>query len=544
MRDERRLVVYEVVRRHRRGESVRAIALAVRIARKTVKNILSEQEERREQGESAVERELPPQRTPRASKLDPYQEQIAAWLDEFPNLTAVRLREKLREQGFEGRYTIVRMYLKKWRAKKQPAARAVQIVETLPGQQGQFDWSPCPLENDLVVQLWSFTLSWCRARCLRAHDNSRQSTIFRCLVESFEELGGVPEEAVTDSMPGVVDRWECDRPILNIRCVDFAAYYGFALHIAPRGDGAYKGKVERGFRDVKGNLLNGRHFYSREEFAAGLAWWVPDEYMPRPHPTVADRTRLEMLEQERPYLKALPRCPYDTRDVGIRLVDSTAHVLHETNFYPVPEEQIGELVYVCAGPDRLEIFDRGVHRLAEHDRLPDGAGKRIRDPARARRGHYDVQLLAARLASWGPLAENFASQLRTRKRYVGPELNFILGLQVRWSADDIVKSLAHAAKYHAYDARAVERILEAKFSPRRFDEQLADTTRARIRGLMNDHPVHQRSLHAYAALRTGDRRNTQEDTDVPKEPAQTPDGDDHDRTHGSARRTSSEEDGS
>ena len=29
---------------------------------------------------------------------------------------------------------------------------------------------------------------------------------------------------------------------------------------------------------------------------------------------------------------------------------------------------IGQLVYVCVGPDRLEVFDRGVHAIGEHAR--------------------------------------------------------------------------------------------------------------------------------------------------------------------------------
>ena len=50
------------------------------------------------------------------------------------------------------------------------------------------------------------------------------------------------------------------------------------------------------------------------------------------------------------------------------------------NLDPVPEAHIGELLYVCVGPERLEVFDRGVHRLAELARIPDGW--RSRSPRR------------------------------------------------------------------------------------------------------------------------------------------------------------------
>ena len=224
--------------------------------------------------------------------------------------------------------------------------------------------------------------------------------------------------------------------------------------------------------------------------------------MQRPHP-LTKRPIAEMLDEERPYLQALPRVPYDTRDIVQRHVDSTAHILYETNLYPVPEKHLGQLVYVCVGPDRLEIFDRGVHAIGEHARIPDGAGQTAASD-RKRRGRYDITLLQERVAAWGPAAEDFATKLRMRKRTPGPELDYILKLQVTWSVDDIVAAIEHATKYGAFDGRAIERILEARFRPRRLAEQIADATRAQIRDAMRDHPVEQRALSTYETLRLGD----------------------------------------
>ena len=47
MNEARRLVAYEVVRRHARGESMRGIARATGIAWRTVKTILAQEELRR-----------------------------------------------------------------------------------------------------------------------------------------------------------------------------------------------------------------------------------------------------------------------------------------------------------------------------------------------------------------------------------------------------------------------------------------------------------------------------------------------------------------
>ncbi len=502
MNEERQHLIYEVLRRVRQGESRRGIARAMGIAPKTVRRILKDQDKRREDGETSLERELPQPGTPRASKLEPYEERIAHELERYPDLTAVRLLEKLRALGFDGQYTIVRQHLKRLRGAKREKV-AVEVVVTPPGHQGQFDWSPYKLAGSLEVQVWSCTLSWSRGRSFHSSDNTRQTTILDYLKRSFEDFGGVPAETVTDSMPGVVDRWECGRPVPNIRFVDFAAYYNFSLHVAPRADGAYKGKVERPFWFLEQNLLNGRTFRSREEFAEALAWWTAERAMQRPHPET-DRPLWEMLEQERPYLKPLPRRPYDTRDVVTRIVDSAAYVAHETNLYPVPESHIGDMVYLCVGEDRIEIFDRSVHRIAEHERLPSGAGTRVPDPTRNHRGRYDLTLLTERLAAWGTEAEDFARRLREHKRAAGPDLAHLLSLQTTWSADDIVKAMRHALEYEAYEARAIERILQARFHPRTLAEQLADSTRDRIRDRMRDHPIQQRPLSRYKVLVTGD----------------------------------------
>jgi hypothetical protein len=46
--------------------------------------------------------------------------------------------------------------------------------------------------------------------------------------------------------------------------------------------------------------------------------------------------------------------------------------------------------------------------------------------------------------------------------------------------------------------------LETRFKPRSLEAQIADTTRNRIREVMREHPIQQRPLTDYAALRAGD----------------------------------------
>ncbi|MEK6717817.1 MAG: IS21 family transposase, partial [candidate division NC10 bacterium] len=504
-RERRQLLAYEVVRLTEAGRSEREIAGALRMSRKTVHTILREQEARRSLGHSAAVAAAGRPRLPKGSKLDRFDEKIRGWLGQYRNLTAVRCLEKLREEhkDFSCGYTIVRERLKLLRAPTVPAT-AVD-VEIAPGQRLEFDWSPYVLADGLRVQLWNATLSWSRGMCLFGETNTRQTTILSDLRRSFESFEGVTDEVLTDTMPGVVDRWECDRPVLNARFVDFAAHYRPNVVIAPRGCPKYKARCERRHRHHEDNLLNGRTIRSLDAYRELLSWWQREKALRQPH-SETGREIGSMLAEERRYLKPLPAKPYDTRDVFVRVVSATSHVHLDTNEYSLPDGHVGRRVYVCADAEHVQVADDRARVLIEHDRLPDGAGIRQEQiGAASRRGKYDLEALAERVAEWGEAANDFARGVCRSRRYAGPQMVRLLSLQLTWSPDDIAAALKHAVSYGCFETRGVERILEARFVPRRFEEVMAESTRRRIQDVMQAHPVDRRPLASYTSLREGAR---------------------------------------
>ncbi|MGE3376562.1 MAG: IS21 family transposase [Vicinamibacteria bacterium] len=500
--DRRRLLAYEVQRLDRAGRSQREIASALGIARRTVRSLLNELRARRAQGDDALERELGP-RAPKPSLLDSYDDKIREWLERWPDLTAVRCHEKLLDETtFRGGYTVVRERVRLLRAELRPPRSPSTPVETAPGQRAEFDWSPYTLDDGTKVNLWHAALRWSRAPYLAASNNYRQTTTLRMLRESFESWKGVPAEAMTDSMPGVVDRWECDEPVLNVRYVDFAAFYGYTALIAPRGCPTWKAVAERRFRHHEENCLNGRDVANPAEYAELIDWWQREKVFGRPHPE-QQRPIGEVLELERAHLQPLPARPYDTRDVVVRVVDDYQRVRLDTNHYPV-RAPVGARVYVCADAERVVICDAQARRVGEHERLPAGARVKL-EPESAKRVRYDVDELVARVGAWGEGAAVFAARVRERRRCAGAELVRVLQLQVSWSLDDLVEAMQHATSYGCYEVTKLQRILEARFTPRRFEEQIAEASRERIQGVMKQHPVSLRPLTAYDALSRGDR---------------------------------------
>ncbi len=343
-------------------------------------------------------------------------------------------------------------------------------------------------------------LSYSRFAFIDFSADQRQPTIFRRMVQAFESFGGVPAEIVFDSMPGIVDRWEMGSPILNLRAIDFAAHYGFSYHIAPRGDGAYKGKVERPFRFMETSFFNGRTLFSMPQARAALRNWLDNTANPRMH----RKTRKHPVEQlviERPKLDPLPAAPYDTRELAYRIVDGYGHIPFDGNQYGSPSTFGGRRVVVRADEHTVELYEERGAKLCEHPRAPRGAQQTIVTPGRSKRKHrVDTSVLMGVFEGWGDEAAAFAKELTERQRTSRHQLAEILALQDRYSADDIVGALVHATKYRAYDAPAVARILEARATPRRFSDRVDARIRAHVRDTMAALPVTRREPNEYARL--------------------------------------------
>jgi transposase len=502
MRRNRQHFIYEVVRRRARGESIHGISRALGVCRKTIRRILRDIEARREAGDDILAEVIKSRRAPRPSKLDRYHRDIEELLEQYPDIRATRLLEELQDRGFDGSYTIVREYLKRMRSKKKKG-NASTLVVTSPGRQAQADWSPYNLADGTPYYAFSFILCHSRYQYTHFLPDMRQATLFRQLRRAFEHIGGLVDEVIFDSMPGIVDRWELDEPVLNLRAVDFAAYYGFGIHIAPRGQGKYKGKVERPFRYLEGSLLNARNFYTIDQANTTLDWWLDNRCNVRIH-RATKRRPIDLLEQDRPALNPLPPHPYDDRELAFRIVDGYGYVNFDGNHYQAKGQLVGSWVYIRASDTLVEIFAADVSLVASHIRHPRNSGRYEPAPEINRRpNRLPIAQLVQAFESWGTCAYQYAQQIRKRHHHAGFELSRILALRQQYAADDILDAIRHAQRYASYKAHAIERILQVKAHPRTFGDIMAHRARERIKNTMAGAPVRQRPLSAYDHLLKG-----------------------------------------
>ena len=141
-----------------RGWSVSAIAQQLDIDRKTVRKYLLE----------------PPQpyqrQQPASSKLDPFRNILRErWEQGVRN--ARKLLDEIRERGYTGGYSLLKMAVAPWREEERE--RAYVRFETGPGEQSQMD------VISATGRAAGFTASpWCWATPVCATWNSRRGRIF------------------------------------------------------------------------------------------------------------------------------------------------------------------------------------------------------------------------------------------------------------------------------------------------------------------------------------------------------------------------------
>ncbi len=119
---------------HAQGVSIRKIARTLGVSRNTVRKYLKEAN--------------PPQFKAREheKQLDRYREEIQAMLDK--GYIGTRIYKELAQKGYSGSLSSVHRFLRGFKENDKAAKLATTRVETVPGQQMQYDWKEWPLPVD------------------------------------------------------------------------------------------------------------------------------------------------------------------------------------------------------------------------------------------------------------------------------------------------------------------------------------------------------------------------------------------------------------
>ena len=496
---EQRLVIMKT----QQGWSIRALTRHFGISRNMVRRILRKYDKRRDQGHDMLLADRPVRKAKRESKLDPYEETLKGLLEKYPRITGQRLFEELCATGYDGGVSILRDRLRRLRPrpKKTPIIR----FETQAGLQGQMDWSPYTIQflktGKATVECFSYILGFSRRHYIDFTPKRDFFTLIRRHQDAFSHFTGAPAQCLYDSEKTVVLRWEAGRPVINPAFSAFITHYRCRPIICRRGRAETKGKIERPFQYVEGNLLCGRQFQDLDDLRACTRWWIREKSDMHVHETTG-RPPLELfLEQEIPALTPLPLHPYDCAEVALRVCDLEGYLEFETNRYPVPYEHVADILTMKATEHEILVYSPDLDLVVRHERAP--AGGRITLDGSAIHGiktiRYGLEPVRQPFLELGEHAEEFLLGLEPlHARNPGFHARYILHLKERYHTDDINLALGHACRYHAYDCKAVERILAARASPRTLEAIRNERAAEQLRAALPK--ITQRSLEDYSIL--------------------------------------------
>jgi transposase len=441
--------------------SKRAIAKRLGIHRDTVSRALE------------VDKPSKYERASNGSMLDPYKPKIHALLAENPNLSSVRILEIIEGEKYPGKISILRDFVRAIRPQYKPKEVYIRM-EYQPGEYGQIDWGemPDPVRwQGHLCQVNAFVMVVCYSRLLYVEFSlaTKLADFLRCHQNALRFLGGTPKCCVYDNLSSVVKRRRGTDITLNETFQQFAGYYYFKVHPCWPGAAHQKGAVERPIDYIANNFWAGRYFVDFEDLVSQGRVWLEETANVRVHSTTRQQP-VDLFEEERGHLLALPAEPFDTDWVLYPKVRKDCVIRVETNDYSVPwkyaQRHRDQAVEVRVEGEWVRIMEANGEEAARHPRCY-ARHQQILD-----RSHYDglwksraaaafAALERGFLEAYGEMGRHFYVGLGRKTKRLKAALQTVLRLEQRYPHADILAALEIAVQHSYFDVAAVEYLLRS-----------------------------------------------------------------------------------
>ena len=407
--------------------------------------------------------------TVRPSKLDPFKNTVLRMLENHASYTATQLFQRLREDGYDGGYSILKEYVRTVRPKRAPAFLTLAFA---PGECAQVDWGEYGtipvggtnrrLSFFLMVLCHSrmmyleFTVSQTMEHFLAGHQNA------------FVFFGGVPARIMVDNLKSaVLHRLFGKEPVLNPKYLDFANHYGFTISPCNVRKGNEKGRVENGVGYVKKNFLNGLNPSEFQLINPAAKIWLDTIANVRIHGETK-RKPVELFLEEKPSLQTVATMPYDLATIVPVLASSRFRITYETNRYSVPAEFASARLILKAYPDRICIYHQD-KLIARHTRRFD-RHQDIEDPDHpkeliAQRRHAAHQKILLRFLALSPMAQEYYRKLEEKRVNPQQHIARIVALSEIYDTDKVAQAIADACHFQAFSSEYIANILEQRAKP-------------------------------------------------------------------------------
>jgi transposase len=411
------------------------------------------------------ERFKPRKSASRASKLDPFRDDIVRMLQAHP-YTATQIFQRIREQGFDGRYSIVKDYVRKVRPIKK---RAFLTLSFAPGECAQVDWGSYGMVNigSTCRRLSFFVMVLCYSRLMYVEFTVSQTMehFLGCHQNAFDFFGAIPGKIMVDNLKSaVLKRIVGQAPVFNPKYLDFANHYGFTIAACNVGKGNEKGRVETAVGYVKKNLLAGMDLPDFAAIHPAARHWLDTVANVRIHGETREQP-IARFEKERACLNPLPPHRYDIATVCQVRASSQFRVALDANRYSVPAEYAGRSLTLKTYPDRICLYCDN-QLIARHMRSYD-RGQDIEDPDHPKqlllwRKKAREQKIVMRFFALSPKSDAYYRKLEQRRMNPYHHVQKIVALSEIYGSEAVARALEDAFTFQAFSCEYITNLLEQR----------------------------------------------------------------------------------
>lgn len=404
------------------------------------------------------------------SKLDPFKSQIVRLLEHYP-YSAAQVFQRLREQGFDGGYSIVKAYVRTVRPRRQPAFLTLAFA---PGECAQVDWGAfgsVPVgQTQRRLRFFVMVLCYSRMMYVECTVSQTMEHFLACHQHAFEFFGGIPHKVMVDNLKSaVLQRTLGEAPVFNPTYLDFARHNGFPITPCNVGKGNEKGRVENGVGYVKKHFLAGLELPDFSALNPAARQWLDTVATGRLHSETRDKP-VQAWHKERPYLSPLPLHPFDIATVSQVRASRQLRMMLETNRYSVPAHYAGQALTLTTSPDRRCIY-HGDTLIARHtrryDRFQDVEDPDHPKPLLEQRKKARDQQLLRRFLALSPRAEAYDLKMEERRLNPHHHVRKIVALSDIYDPQTVARAIEDALTYEAFSSEYIANLLEqrARFTP-------------------------------------------------------------------------------
>lgn len=410
----------------------------------------------------------PRARAKRSSKLDPYKGMIVRWLAQFP-YSGQQLLQRIREQGYQGGYSILKEYV---RTVRPPHRRAFLTLHFAPGQCAQVDWGSAGFlpvgQTRRRLSFFIMVLCYSRRMYVEFTLGQSQEQFLACHQRAFQYFNAVPTEIMVDNCKTAVLSHALGAPaVLHPRYLDFARHYGFAIKACGPYKPHEKGRVENAVGYFKKNFLAGLELSSLDALNAAARQWLDQVANVRIHGETHQKPQ-DLFAEEKSKMNPLTLLPYDLGTVSTVLVSRRCRITYESNRYSVPPRYAHSTITLKAYPDRLCLYSQD-QLIAEHPRSYDRhqdfeKPEHVQELLAQRRQARAGQLLS-RFLALSPHAPDYYQRLAEKRGNPRHHVQKIVALSEIYGPEKVQRALEDAWAYQAFSCEYIANLLEQQARP-------------------------------------------------------------------------------